>query len=92
MKVLRTINSGASWQLMTPSMEGVTVQWKNRDNTPPQYMRVLDVLGKVVYEKKGFGLGETTETIDLKTVLNGVYFIDYQTGKSRKIEKIYIQH
>jgi Secretion system C-terminal sorting domain len=75
-----------------PSTGIINIQWKSADNTPPQYLRVLDVLGRVVYEKKGFGLGETTETIDLQTVPNGVYFIDYQTVMGRKVEKVQVQH
>jgi Secretion system C-terminal sorting domain len=75
-----------------PTTGFFTIQWQNADNTPPQYVKVTDIMGRLVYEKKGFDMGTTMETIDLQTVPNGVYFIDYQTVNNRKVEKILIQH
>jgi photosystem II stability/assembly factor-like uncharacterized protein len=75
-----------------PSTGIVQISSWGDEKAPPQYLRVTDALGRIVYEKKAFNVGETTITLDLQAVPNGVYFIDYQTVKSRKVEKIQILH
>jgi hypothetical protein len=75
-----------------PTTGFFNIQWKNADNTPPQYLRISDALGHIVFEKKGFDIGKTSQSIDLKGVANGLYFIELQNQNSRSVEKLMIQH
>lgn len=75
-----------------PTTGFFNIEWKNTDNTPPQYLRVSDALGQIVFEKKGFDNGTTSQSIDLKGVANGLYFIEVQNQNSRSVEKLMIQH
>jgi hypothetical protein len=75
-----------------PTTGFFNIEWKNADNTPPQYLRISDALGHIVFEKKGFDSGATTQSIDLKGIANGLYFIELQTSNNRSVEKLMVQH
>ena len=57
-----------------------------------QYLKVSDALGQIVFEKKEFDSGTTSQSIDLKDVANGLYFIEVQNQNNRSVEKLMIQH
>jgi hypothetical protein len=75
-----------------PTTGFFNIEWKNADNTPPQYLRISDALGHIVFEKKGFDSSTTSQSIDLKDVANGLYFIELRNQNSRSVEKILIHH
>jgi hypothetical protein len=75
-----------------PSTGMVNISWRDALNTPPQYLRVSDAQGKIVFEKKEFDWGINSQSIDLKELANGLYFIELQNQNSRSVEKLVIQH
>jgi hypothetical protein len=75
-----------------PTTGLINIAWENGETTPPQYIRVLDALGRTIFEKKEIDIGAKTLTVDLQAAPNGMYFIEYQAIKGNKIEKITIQH
>ena len=74
-----------------PSTGIVTIQWKNAENIPPQYLRVVDALGQTVFEKKGM-LETNPQTLDLQQLANGVYILELQFPKQTTTRKLVIQH
>jgi hypothetical protein len=75
-----------------PSTGMVNIAWQDTQNTPPQYLRVSDAMGRIVFEKKQFDIGTTSQSIDLKGVANGLYFIEVRNQNSQRVEKVVIQH
>ena len=75
-----------------PSAGIVHIAWQDTQNTPPQYLRISDAQGKIVFEKKGFDSNATSQSIDLKAVANGLYFIEIQNQNTRSVKKVVIQH
>jgi Secretion system C-terminal sorting domain len=74
-----------------PSMGSINIEWRNLQ-TPPQYLRVLDLMGKIVYEKKQLNLGDVNQNLDLQNLVNGLYFIEISTTNGIGLKKIMIQH
>lgn len=75
-----------------PSTGIVHISWQDAQNTPPQYLKVSDALGQIVFEKKGFDVGTTSQSINLQGVANGLYFIELQNQNNRGVKKVMIQH
>jgi photosystem II stability/assembly factor-like uncharacterized protein len=74
-----------------PSMGSINIEWRNIQ-TPPQNLRILDLMGKVVYEKKLLNLGDVNQNLDLQNLSNGLYFIEISTTNGIGLKKIMIQH
>jgi photosystem II stability/assembly factor-like uncharacterized protein len=75
-----------------PSTGIINIECKNADNTSPQYLKVSDALGKMVFEKKELDMGATSQSIDLQGLANGIYFIEMQSKENRGSKKLVIQH
>ena len=57
----------------------------------PQYLRLIDVAGRIVFEKKDLNEGTTTQTIDVQAFNAGIYML--QLGRAEGVEsrKLMIQ-
>lgn len=70
-----------------PSRGLLTVEWQGET---PQYIRVVDVIGKVIFEKTDVTKGALTQTVDLQDPASGVYTLQLGQTAGVLYQKIII--
>jgi photosystem II stability/assembly factor-like uncharacterized protein len=75
-----------------PSNGKFVVDWQVVENYTPQSIRVVDLVGKILYEKTGFNVGLKMQNIDLQAVANGVYILQLKSSERYISKKIVVQH
>lgn len=74
-----------------PTTGNFAIDWKNIKDLVPQYIRVVDITGKVVFEKTDLDKTAQVQKIDLKSVANGLYFIQMDTDAGVLTRKVVIE-
>ena len=74
-----------------PADDHFTVQY-NSQSGDPDYLKIYDVFGKVVYQTTiSGGAGEVTKDINLSAISPGVYLVELRSGSSVIANKLVIQ-
>lgn len=74
-----------------PSNGNFVLDWQTVENFSPQYLRIVDMMGKIVYEKTGFDVGLKTQNIDFQHLMNGIYFIQLKSKDEIVAKKIVVE-
>jgi Secretion system C-terminal sorting domain len=72
-----------------PATNTLTLSWESTQT--PQYLRLIDVSGKIVFEKKDLNYGVTQQSIDLQSFNAGVYFVQLRTDEGIESKKVVVQ-
>jgi len=54
-------------------------------------LKVVDALGKVIFEQKGLNVQENQSSIDLSDNPQGIYFVVVSSEDYRTVKKIFLQ-
>jgi Secretion system C-terminal sorting domain len=73
-----------------PASDFLTIEWGNLAKQTPQSVRLIDVTGRVVFEKNGLD-GAILPQIDLQNLTSGVYLVQLSTLESVETHKIKVQ-
>ena len=72
-----------------PTTDYVTISWVQSET--PQYLRLMDIAGRVVFEKKDLGEGVKEQIIDVKQLNAGIYNLQLGTTEGSESRKIVVQ-
>ena len=74
-----------------PASDVLNVSWDNPQFDTPQYLRLLDVSGKVVFEKMDLQDGAVSQEIDLQNITTGMYLLQLGQASGVSNKKIVIK-
>lgn len=70
-----------------PANENITIQMS--ENPDGAIIIITNTMGQTVYRKNVTG---NSATISLSEFLNGIYFVEVQTGNQRAVKKVIVEH
>jgi Secretion system C-terminal sorting domain len=73
-----------------PATDYLTVTWENPIFDTPQYVRLADMTGRVVYEKNVFDAGAISQRIDLRGYASGAYILQLKQESGVLTKKVII--
>jgi Secretion system C-terminal sorting domain len=74
-----------------PSNGKFVIDWRAVENYTPQYIRVVDIAGKILFEKTDIDAGLKMQHLDLQHFANGIYFIQLKNTERVISRKIVLQ-
>lgn len=73
-----------------PASDYLNISWNNQLSQTPQYVRLIDVAGRVVFEKNDLNQGAIQENIDLKSIQSGIYIVQLGTTEGVESRKVVV--
>ena len=94
---LQSLNNNASFieskrfeTSPNPASDYLNISWNNQLSQTPQYMRLIDVTGRIVFEKNDLIQGTFQENIDLKPIQSGIYIVQLGTTEGVESRKVVV--
>lgn len=73
-----------------PAVDYLNISWNNQLSQTPQYVRLTDLAGRVVFEKTDVSNGALQENIDLKSIQSGIYIVQLGTTEGVESRKVVV--